>query len=210
MGPAVKQAAAAEALDDRLVTVALELLRSQPADRLSLRQVAQRLGVSHQAPYVNFGDKRTFLAAVAGTGLRQAAQQATAVLADSGGNPLRRLHALVEAYADFIRDYPHVHDLAYGPLVAKADHPGLEAAASAYWDLLHHTVSACQPADTAEAEVLRRCAAAWGTVYGIARLATLRQIPASVPGELRDLLREAVDTLYEGWQVERPLRPQAG
>lgn len=196
-------------LEERLVEVALDLLRSEPAERLSLRRVAQKLGVSHQAPYVHFGDKRRFLAAVAGSGLRQAADRASAVLLDAGDDPLRRLHALVDAYVDFIHDQPHVHDLAYGPLVSKADHPRLQDAAIAYWDLLHDTVAACQPAGTAEGEVLRRSAAAWGAIYGIARLATLRQIPASVPGDQRELLHEAVDTLYDGWQADRRSRERS-
>lgn len=197
------QPADPEALEERLLAVALDLLRNEPAERLSLRQVAQQLGVSHQAPYVHFGDKRTFLAAVAGNGLRQAATDAAAALAASGDDPLRRLHALADAYVDFIRERPHVHDLAYGHLVAKADHPRLQEAAIVYWDLLHDTVAGCQPAGTAEGAVLRRSAAIWGTVYGIARLTALGQIPASVPGDEGDLLREAISTLYEGWQTDR-------
>lgn len=193
-----------DTLDERLVSVALELLGTEPAERLSLRRVAQRLDVSHQAPYVHFGDKRTFLAAVAGAGLERAAAEAAEVLTASGEAPLERLQALVDAYVGFIRDQPHVHDLAYGPLVAKADHPRLQAAAMAYWDLLHEAVAVCQPAGTAEEDVLRRCVATWGTVYGIARLATLHQIPAAVPGDQRDLIREAVETLCDGWQRHSP------
>jgi hypothetical protein len=45
-------------------------------ERLSLRRVAKTVGVSHQAPYVHFGDKRRFLAAVAGMGLQEAADEA--------------------------------------------------------------------------------------------------------------------------------------
>src|SRR4051794_5959688 len=36
--------------------------------------------------------------------------------------PVHRLHALVGAYVDFIGEQPHLQDLVYGPLVAKADH----------------------------------------------------------------------------------------
>jgi hypothetical protein len=49
-----------------------------------------------------------------------------------------------------------------------------------------------------------RCVATWGTVHGIARLATLHQIPAAVPEDQSDLIREAVETLYDGWQRLRP------
>lgn len=119
----------------------------------------------------------------------------------SANDPARRLHALMEAYISFIRDRPHVHDLAYGPLVAKSDHPRLQQAANTYWNLLHDSVEACQPGGTPEPELLRRCAAAWGTVYGIARLSALDQIPKSVPGSIDGLLHEALDTLRLGWQA---------
>ncbi|MCZ1071234.1 TetR/AcrR family transcriptional regulator [Rhodococcus sp. A5(2022)] len=188
-------------LDERLLQTALEQLREEPAERLSLRRVAQQLDVSHQAPYVHFGTKRRFLAAVAGTGLRRAAATAAAAVEAAGPDPLHRLHALADAYVRFVRDNPHVHDLAYGPTVDKADHPRLQQAAADYWELLHDTVAACQPAGIDEADVLRRCAAAWGTVYGIARLAALHQIPASVPADRDALLHEALDMLHRGWQA---------
>jgi AcrR family transcriptional regulator len=124
--------------------------------------VAQELGVSHQASYVHFARKRRFLAAVAGTGLQQAGPEAFAALAEAGEDPLRRLHVFADAYITFIRARPHVHDLAHGPLVAKADHPLLQQAAIAYWDLLHDTVARCPPVGVGEVELLRRCAAIWG------------------------------------------------
>lgn len=85
-------------------------------------------------------------------------------------------------------------------MVAKADHPSLQQAAAAYWDLLHDTVGACQPAGTSEPDLLRRCAAAWGTIHGIARLGAQGQIPTSVPGDTNSLLHEALETLRLGWQ----------
>ena len=127
------------------------------------------------------------------------ANRAREAAAAGGDDPLLRLHAIADAYIDFVHDQPHVHDLAYGPLVAKSDHPTLQAAAINYWDLLHDTVAACQPKGVDEGEVLRLCAAAWATVYGIARLATMGQIPRSVPARERELVHEAVDTLFQGW-----------
>lgn len=40
-------------LESRLVRAALDALVETPADALSLREIAQDLGVSHQAPYVH-------------------------------------------------------------------------------------------------------------------------------------------------------------
>jgi hypothetical protein len=113
---------------------------------------------------------------------------------------------LARSYLHFIRTRPHVHDLAYGPAVAKRDHPLLQDAAITCWALLHDAVAACQPPDISEAEVLGRSAAAWGTVYGIARLAAFHQIPQSVPGDIEGLIDAAIDALVTGWQTQPPRR----
>src|SRR4029450_11852943 len=129
-------------LDEQLLRAALDMLAEEPAGRLSLRRGAKTVGGSQQAPYVHFGDKRRFLAAVAGMGLQEAADEAANTIAATGSDPNARLHALADAYIAFIRNRPRVHDLAYGPLVAKADHPRLQQAAIAYWNLLHDAVEA--------------------------------------------------------------------
>ena len=196
-GPA---AAEEERLEARLLRAALKRLIDAPAEHLSLRQVAQELGVSHQAPYVHFGSRRRFLAAVAGTGMGEATIRACAAVAASDDHPSARLHALADAYLGFIREQPHVHDLANGPTLAKSDHPLLQQAAIEYWDLLHDTIAACQPDRTSEAEILRRAAVAWATVYGISRLSAFGQLPASIPASADELIHDAIDQLIAGWQ----------
>lgn len=189
-------------LDRRLVAVALDELAATPAERLSVRRVADRLGVSHQAPYVHFGDRRTFLAATAGVGLAAATERAKERVAAAGLEPADRLHALADGYVDFIRTEPHLHDLVYGPTVAMGDHPWLQAAAIEYWSLLVDVVTACQPSSVSREEVLNRCASAWGLVYGIARLEIHHKIPASVPGDPALLIHTALDALYFGWHAD--------
>ena len=184
----------------RLVDAALLQLRTTPPDQLSLRKVAQQVGVSHQAPYVHFGSKRGFLAAVAGIGLDRAAAEAERRVAAAGPDPFARLTALAESYQAWVDGDPHVHDLDAALRIEKSEHPWLQAAAIRYWDLLHDTVEACQPAGSTEADVLRRCAVTWGTVYGISRLAALGQIPPSVPDDARQHIHQALAALYAGWQ----------
>ncbi len=191
-------------LESRLLRSALAHLADAPAEQLSLRQVAQDLGVSHQAPYVHFGSRKRFLAAVAGTGMAEATERARTRLASAGDDPASRLHVLADAYLRFIREQPHVHDLANGPTVAKADHPLLQQAAIEYWDLLHDTIAACQPQGTPEAEVLRRAAVTWSTVYGISRLSAFGQLPASVPATADELIHAAIDQLIAGWNQHQP------
>ncbi|MFN8192758.1 MAG: TetR/AcrR family transcriptional regulator [Nocardioidaceae bacterium] len=192
----------------RLVEAALDQLRETPIEQLSLRRVAQTVGVSHQAPYVHFGSKRGFLAAVAGVGGDRAAAVAEQRVAAAGEDPFARLLALAEAYLDWVQHEPHVHDLDLVLHIAKSEHPWLQAAAIRYWNLLHDTVEACQPPGITEPDVLRRCTIAWGTVYGISRLAALDQVPASVPDDAREHIRMALDALHAGWQVRGATTPR--
>ena len=191
-----------ESLGMRLVQVTLEMLRTAPVDQLSLRRVAEQVGVSHQAPYVHFGSKRRFLAAVAGVGLDRAAAAAESRVAAAGESPIERLTALARAYTEWVAHEPHVHDLDLALSIDKSEHPWLQAAAIRYWNLLHDTVEACQPPGVSEADVLRRCTIAWGVVYGISRLAALDQVPAAVPGDASEHIGLALDALYAGWHAE--------
>ena len=51
-----------------IVKAALEILRETQSLEFSLRELARRAGVSHNAPYKHFVDKRELLAAVSGAG----------------------------------------------------------------------------------------------------------------------------------------------
>ena len=189
-----------ESLGIRLVEATLQMLRTAPVDQLSLRRVAEQVGVSHQAPYVHFGSKRRFLAAVAGVGLDRAAKAAEARVA-AAGSPIARLRALADAYTEWVALEPHVHDLDLVLHIHKNEHPWLQAAAIRFWNLLHDTVEACQPPGVSEADVLRRCTIAWGVVYGISRLTALEQVPAAVPGDASEHIDLALAALYAGWHA---------
>lgn len=201
--------AGAEPLAERLVDVTLEMLRTTPVDQLSVRRVAEQVGVSHQAPYVHFGSKRQLLAAAAGVALDRAASAAERDVAAAGRSPLAGLHALARAYTEWIAQEPHVHDLDLALNIAKSEHPWLQAAAIRYWNLLHDTVAACQPPGVTEADVLRRCTITWGVVYGISRLAALHQVPAAVPGDAGEHIALALDALYAGWHSAPSSRARA-
>ena len=51
-----------------IVKAALEILRETQSLEFSLRELARRAGVSHNAPYKHFADKRELFAAVSAAG----------------------------------------------------------------------------------------------------------------------------------------------
>ncbi|MEJ7696449.1 MAG: hypothetical protein WKF78_07510 [Candidatus Limnocylindrales bacterium] len=107
----------------------------------------------------------------------------------------------MDVYVAFIRERPHVHDLAYGPLVAKPDHPRLQRAAIAHWaffmTLSRHVSLAASPSPNCSVAARPRGAPSMASP----RLGALGQIPGSVPGDIDRLLHEALDTLRRGWQA---------
>ena len=73
-----------------IVKAALEILRETQSLEFSLRELARRAGVSHNAPYKHFADKRELLAAVSAAGfemltkrMAQRNRRASAILASS-------------------------------------------------------------------------------------------------------------------------------
>jgi AcrR family transcriptional regulator len=132
-----------------------QILEKEGVPAITLREVARRAGVSHNAPYRHFPDREALLAALAAEGFHElAADLAAAPRADMG-----------EAYVAFALRRPQRFRLMFGPL-ALADHPALkEAAAVAYQPLLDAFRARGDLPDPESA-----AAAAWSLVHGLAHL----------------------------------------
>ena len=82
----------AAALED----AAIQLLAERGLTHISLREVARKAGVSHNAPYHHFGDKQGLLKAVTARSLENLLK-AVAAGRDSTDTPYARLLAAGEA-----------------------------------------------------------------------------------------------------------------
>ena len=69
-----------------LIQAAAELLESVGAANLSLRGIAERAGLSRQAPYNHFADKEPLLATLVVTGFDRLASQVDAASAHLSGH----------------------------------------------------------------------------------------------------------------------------
>lgn len=78
-------------------------MESQGLAALSLREVARRAGVSHQAPYHYFDDRQALLAAIACEGFRVLGQQLRTAREAAGEHPRA---AMAEAYVRFASERP--------------------------------------------------------------------------------------------------------
>lgn len=114
-----------------LEQAALAIVTEEQDWAFSLREVARRAGVSHNAPYNHFADKNDLLAAVAAAGmekLREKMQIAVSGIED----PAMALWASGQAYVRFGTSNPALYRLIFGPAIAAGGRrPGIVEEAGA-------------------------------------------------------------------------------
>lgn len=125
---------------DAIVAAAADLLDEAGADAVTLRAVAQRVGVSHNAPYKHFADKEALLAAVAAAELRRRADAAP----KPGQDPLSELKRMARDYVRWATRHPARFKLTFGAWTR--EDPDLGAAAHAARDRFVAAVAAAQAA----------------------------------------------------------------
>jgi AcrR family transcriptional regulator len=114
-----------------IVRAALEILSETQSLEFSLRELARRAGVSHNAPYKHFADKRELLAAVSTAGfelLTKRMSEKSATLS----NARAELFAMLRAYVDHGVENPALYRLMFGGYLGGSDdaRPAIERAAA--------------------------------------------------------------------------------
>jgi len=96
-----------------MVKAALEILRETQSLEFSLRELARRADVSHNAPYKHFADKRELLAAVSADGFERLAKRMASEMARRN-DPREQLFAMLRAYIDHGVKNPALYSLMFG------------------------------------------------------------------------------------------------
>jgi len=148
-----------------LLTAAAALLEQEGAAGLSLRQVAEKAGLSRQAPYNHFANKEAMLAELAADGFRIL----SARISDAGAQsaPIDRLAFAADAYIGFGTERPAVFRLMFTrDLVNLSRHPAVQAEADAAMARLSAIVGEVVPVF----KVADATLAAWSLVHGYTSL----------------------------------------
>jgi AcrR family transcriptional regulator len=95
-----------------LIAEALAVVEKKGPEAISLRGLAEVLGVSHSAPYRHFPDRDALLAAVAAKGLTALIEVYETAL-NSRGNGRTRLRKALHGYVEFARSRPGLHALMF-------------------------------------------------------------------------------------------------
>jgi AcrR family transcriptional regulator len=114
-----------------IVTAALELVRETQSVEFSIRELARRAGVSHNAPYKHFADKRDLLAAVSAEGFRLLATRMAAA-PKRRSTPRARVSAMARGYVRQGIENPALYRLMFGGYLTgpEEDRPAIERAAA--------------------------------------------------------------------------------
>lgn len=147
-----------------LLAAASQILENENLSQLSLREVARRAGVSHNAPYRHFPDRESLLAALAAEGFAMLAR-AQGEAAAAGG--LRGLRGMGEAYVRFALAHPQRFQLMFGGAVPIAKHPELREVATKTFAGLSGALATSAPGARGAADA---SIAAWALVHGLAHL----------------------------------------
>jgi len=164
-------------LREVLLQAAIQLIAEVGPAAFTLREVARRAGVSHNAPYRHFPEREDLLAAVAAQGFREL-NAAMSEAANKQPNALGQLKHAGVAYVEFALRRPEHFTVMFDAPISKRKHPDSAAAAEQAFGTLMSFVKGCQDAGRLPSGDLRQMALlAWTMVHGIAKLATAKRLP---------------------------------
>ena len=153
-----------------LIDAALEILEEEGADKLSLRAIARRVGVSQTAPYSHFANRDQLLGSVAAAGFRLFGESMTTEARRQGESG--HLLGLGIGYMRFALAHPALYRLMFtGDRSTLALSEELAQASAASFEMIRSGVAQRLGNEDEDAAY-----AAWSMVHGLAELALAGRI----------------------------------
>jgi len=196
-----------------IVQAALEILHETQSLEFSLRELARRAGVSHNAPYKHFVDKRELLAAVSAEGFERLTKRMAGEIA-SADNARAQLFAMMRAYIDHGVENPALYSLMFGGYLGGPDRsrPAIELVEADKTKALLASVivagglgHAVRRTPSNERKIAGAILACWSLVHGLTLLLADGLVgPKEKSGALADRL---VRSMLDGLASELPVLP---
>src|SRR5260370_9284273 len=180
-------------LREALLEAAIRLIAEVGPTAFTLREVARRAGVSHNAPYRHFRDRDDLMAAVAAQGFRELTQ----AMMDAGGQRTDALDRLKHAglgYVSFALRRPEHFTVMFDAPLSKRKHPdSAEAAEQAFGTILGFFNGVQAAARLPSGELRQMALLAWTMVHGSAKLAITGRLPFHSNGEVLKFAEFVID-----------------
>jgi AcrR family transcriptional regulator len=164
-------------LREELVRLGLEELERNDKDDLSLRDIAEKAGVSKTAPYRHFADKDALLAAITTEGFRRFGDRLKEVLERRDGDGIWVITEMCRVYIQFARSNPKLYHLMFSSFGRLLEDPHCAQEGRRSLDQLREAVKIWLPQRPAE-EIETHVIAIWGYIHGLASLSLEGFLPA--------------------------------
>lgn len=183
-----------------LLEAASSIIREAGIDMLSMRRLADLVGVSRTALYHHFKDKNDLLCAIAELGFADQDRMIRTLIEEiDDGDGAGRFKRWIHAYIRFAHENPETYDLMYGKEVWKRGEvtDSLRQVSKASFRLWVDLVLRLQQQGVLpqNCPALRTAQACWATVHGLARL--LIDGVYAQPGDLGQIVDAAVELLTQ-------------
>ena len=187
-------------LRQQIIDEALTWVERENIVSLSLRGIARRLGVSHNAPYRHFPDKESLLVAIAETGFRQLCRALQQALECNSEDPQKRLEAIGVAYIRYaVANSAYYRVMFSDRQLICGQYPELEQISQAAFTVLLDAIEAGQKSQVfIPQDPLQLARICWSMTHGVSMLAIDKQFSLSDDGELLDLAQMATATVSRG------------
>lgn len=159
-------------LKDKIIDEAFRVIEERGVDQLSFREIARRLGVSHQAPYKHFASRDHILAAVVARCFESFASHLEE--RSSSEDPFEDLGQMGLAYLDFAKSHALQYRLMFNTrLPDGAEHPEMLAQAQHAFSLLREklqTMDLRDPHHEIQDPTKHDALFIWSALHGMASL----------------------------------------
>jgi len=184
-------------LKNALINAGIEILSQEGLHSLSLRNAAQKAGVSHSAPYSHFKDKQALIAAISTKGLHQLYEKLSRVAKHYKKQPLKQLHEVAWAYTEFALESTGLFKVIFSSAIEREhEYPDFVAVSHQNFELIVEVVENSQRAGILKPGMSSlHAVTTWSMVHGFIFLYLERQVPSQIlkKYKIRQLLNNVVD-----------------
>jgi AcrR family transcriptional regulator len=183
----------------KILDAAREIFLDKGPEGLSIRPVAERVGISPMTVYLYFDDRQAIIIALVKEGLELLGTRLEAA-AKRRKDPHKRLLALGDAYLEFAVEEPHYYDALFLTVPE-------EQSMDAYGAVFGNVTDAMRPLVQAVAEItgdlakaMDKCFILWCTLHGFAslQLGDRLTLVGANPTKLQKQLRKVVPQILAG------------
>jgi AcrR family transcriptional regulator len=180
-----------------LLKAAFQVIGKMGLDGFTLREVARRAGVSHNAPYRHFKSKEDLVAAMATESLGQLTE-AVRLGVEQEPSPSARLRASARAYLHWALKNPSRFQLTFHAVFDRETYPEYVEAYRASLALLSGLIEVHKPSGV-DADLASELV--WSSVHGICELGLAKRLRDGDREQLEQLAEAAVETLAAGMKA---------